>query len=1278
MKKKSLFLSLLSLFVFTLIFFMNDVGADSSASSSISDFPVNVDSGADAIGGSPSIAYDGENFLTVWAKDSNIYCARTSREGVVLDPDGIVVSVGYNENANYRQPSVGFDGTNYFVVWVATRSGENDIYGCRVTKYGQILDPEGIRITYAGNVYIKPVGIAFDGSNYLLVWRTTASMVMGVRMNPSGIALDNQVGFKIADNGYYPSVAYDNVDDVFMAVWHQGDFGSLTVWGALIDTEGELLSPDNFLICNDPQDKENARIAFGGTNFMVIWYDWRPNSDQLIGSCYGTRVTAQGAVLDKPAFKIAERVRGEIFPNIVFDGTDFVAVWSTDSFAANKFRLSDVYATRITTAGLVLDRQAIPVSTAFEHQFGPSIGFGGDKYLVVWNDKRLVRNGGDPALFARIFDKGFNSRQAPFENQSEPEVDWTAKNIGGLSGAYYGTSFNDDEAFLFSNVSHFNYDNGIWNDMGTMSFQTIFAGCQINDGRFLLGGWAGCIVFYNGSTWEDRFGWVPGNSFITGLWNADENHIWASLSSVNGFAYYNGNRWDFIHPDFPPVDIEDIAGISGSNIYAVGEKGVVLHFNGTAWSPVPDIPTVQTLNAVWINTPNDIFAVGDFGTILHFNGIGWNIQTTCTNSDLKDIWGFGGSDVYAAGFNGTILHYDGNKWNRENSGSDEDFLTVFGGFNGTNGTGTVWVAGTGSDVLQKTRAVIQPETPAPEGLAVISSGTANVVLSWAVPEDVSLTGFRLEYRTAGAFSWTGIDLNIISTYTISGLDNTKTYDFRIKAEYHYVFQSAYSSVLSGRFLKQTVAFNSLGGTNIGSKTTGYNTPITPPVAPVRSGYVFLGWYKEITCANAWNFTTDIVTSNITLYAKWSVNSFVVTFINWDGSILKSQTVNYGGAATAPSIPARTGYTFIGWNKNFNNITSNITVSANFTINIYTITFNSNGGSAVASKTATYDSLLTAPVSPTKKGYKFVGWYFDQTCTSPWLFATYKVAANRTLYAKWLANQVSGLRVMSNTYNSLKLTWNVTTGANYYQIYRATGSSGTYTLIATQLYTSASYINTGLTTGMTYYYKVRAYALYAGNNIYSDFSSAVYNKVVPAAPLDFKAVSSSYNSIRLTWTAVTGANGYYIYRAASSTGTFVMINNSIANSYTNTGLATGTTYYYKVYSYRLAGTNRIYSGPSSVATAKPVPAAVGSFSVIRYNSTSIKISWAAVSGASGYEVHRSISSAGTYANIKSTTSISYINTGLITGKYYYYKIRAYRLVGTVRVYSNFSAVKYAKT
>ena len=157
-----------------------------------------------------------------------------------------------------------------------------------------------------------------------------------------------------------------------------------------------------------------------------------------------------------------------------------------------------------------------------------------------------------------------------------------------------------------------------------------------------------------------------------------------------------------------------------------------------------------------------------------------------------------------------------------------------------------------------------------------------------------------------------------------------------------------------------------------------------PTNPTRTGYTFGGWYKEAACNNAWNFSSDTVTADVTIYAKWMINSYTVTFNSQGGSAVSSQNVNYGGLASEPTNPNRTGYTFGGWYKeascnnlwNFTSdtVTAHVTIYAKWIINSYTVTFNSQSGSAVSSQNVNYGGLASEPTNPTRTGYTFGGWY----------------------------------------------------------------------------------------------------------------------------------------------------------------------------------------------------------------------------------------------------------------------------------------------------------------
>jgi len=271
---------------------------------------------------------------------------------------------------------------------------------------------------------------------------------------------------------------------------------------------------------------------------------------------------------------------------------------------------------------------------------------------------------------------------------------------------------------------------------------------------------------------------------------------------------------------------------------------------------------------------------------------------------------------------------------------------------------------------------------------------------------------------------------------------------------------------------------------------------------------------------------------------------------------------------------------------------------------------------------------------------------------------------------------TSFKAVSSGYSSIKTSWAAVTGATGYQVYRATSSTGIYTYIGTT--TGTSFSSTGLTIGKTYYYKVRATAIIDGVKKYSGYSSVASAKPALAIPGSFKAASYNYNSVKVSWTAVSGASGYQVFRATSSTGTYSYLKATTSLSTVNTSLTTGKTYYYKVRGYRIVGTTKYYSAKTAVKSAKPVPAKPTSVKATTVSTSSLKVSWAAVSGASGYQVFRATSSTGTYAYVKGTAGLYWTNTGLSSGKYYYYKVRAYRTVGTTKVYGPTSAIVYAKT
>lgn len=214
----------------------------------------------------------------------------------------------------------------------------------------------------------------------------------------------------------------------------------------------------------------------------------------------------------------------------------------------------------------------------------------------------------------------------------------------------------------------------------------------------------------------------------------------------------------------------------------------------------------------------------------------------------------------------------------------------------------------------------------------------------------------------------------------------------------------------------TVTFVDWDGTVLKTETVAKNTAATAPSDPFRSGFTFTGWNKTFTNV------TESMTVTAT-YVSDDGGSFpelvghTVTFVDWNGTVLKTETVVDGTAATAPSDLFRDGYTFVGWDKNFSNVKASMTVTAVYTSESdtgsdpsgvisgnktvrYTVKFNTNGGSKIEDKIVARNTKLARPEDPTRDGYIFDGWFTDKALETEYDFGA-RVTRGFTLYARWI-------------------------------------------------------------------------------------------------------------------------------------------------------------------------------------------------------------------------------------------------------------------------------------
>ena len=273
-------------------------------------FPIAPDGGND-----PAVAFDGTNYLVVWTTSlgdeitGDIYGNRVSKAGAVLDGTGIPISTAAEARVD---PAVAFDGTNYLVVWSDNRNSQStqfapDIYGARRQHFGTVLDSAGIPISTAANVQVAPA-VAFDGTNYLVVW-------------------DNQTG---------------------------------TSSEPAVSKAGVVLDGTAIPISSSAGGQVDPAVAFDGTNYLVVWRDFRSGTSTDI---YGARVTKAGTVLDSTGIPISTSAGSQTDPAVAFDGTNYLVAW-TDNRSGSS---TEIFGTRVTKAGTVLDSTGVLVRDLRRH-----------------------------------------------------------------------------------------------------------------------------------------------------------------------------------------------------------------------------------------------------------------------------------------------------------------------------------------------------------------------------------------------------------------------------------------------------------------------------------------------------------------------------------------------------------------------------------------------------------------------------------------------------------------------------------------------------------------------------------------------------------------------------------------------------------------------------------------------------------------------------------------------------------------------------------------------
>lgn len=209
----------------------------------------------------------------------------------------------------------------------------------------------------------------------------------------------------------------------------------------------------------------------------------------------------------------------------------------------------------------------------------------------------------------------------------------------------------------------------------------------------------------------------------------------------------------------------------------------------------------------------------------------------------------------------------------------------------------------------------------------------------------------------------------------------------------------------------TITFDTQGGTPVESIVATVGSNIFAPLPPIKTGYLFVNWFVSLSSTTPYVFTT-MPAENFTLYAKWTPVEYTITYVLNGGANNNNNPHVY--TIETPTItllnPTKTGHSFVGWYNNINlqgnkvikielGSTGNVTLYAKWDINQYTISFNSNGGSAVSDITVNYQISVNEPTTPTKDGYRFTGWCYDEGLTQAVEWPIIVTQSHR-LHAAW--------------------------------------------------------------------------------------------------------------------------------------------------------------------------------------------------------------------------------------------------------------------------------------
>jgi hypothetical protein len=290
---------------------------------------------------------------------------------------------------------VAFNGTSYLVVWSDGRSvGGRNIFGTLVNTDGTVVSKDGVSITTAKDDQLYPA-VRANGATWLVAWQDAQSGagtdIYGARVGSDGTRLAPPFVISNAERDQRrPSIAAGTSG--WFVVW--GDRRPVAqddnvppsndsdIYGTRVTATGSVVNPGGIPISTAAHDQSSPAIAWNGTQFLVVWADYRSNTSLDV---FGTPVGATGNVVKPAGIAIAKTAKSEATPALSANGSNFLVTWQAQVSSGATW---DVLGTKVSPTGTPTNPGGKAIATGGNDQTDPAVGIIGGNYLVAWSERR--------------------------------------------------------------------------------------------------------------------------------------------------------------------------------------------------------------------------------------------------------------------------------------------------------------------------------------------------------------------------------------------------------------------------------------------------------------------------------------------------------------------------------------------------------------------------------------------------------------------------------------------------------------------------------------------------------------------------------------------------------------------------------------------------------------------------------------------------------------------------------------------------------------------------